>query len=96
MTYIRNECVTTRKPHRCWGCCESIPAGSQARVCVNRDGGLVTSYWCRACDDYIDAVRKTDPWYGEDGFMRGEIRDHKHEAAMWEAREKAKNGGTNG
>ena len=41
---------TTRKPHRCFGCGKTYPAGSQMVNAAYEDDGSVDScYWCKTC-----------------------------------------------
>ena len=48
---ISNKCVTTRKPHHCWGCNRKFPAGTRLTAKVCADGGVIyTVYWCEVCE----------------------------------------------
>lgn len=50
---IRSAQVTTRKPHRCWGCALVYPAGSRMGAdAVSEDGTVSTVYWCETCQEY--------------------------------------------
>jgi hypothetical protein len=43
-----------RKPHRCFGCGKTYPAGSQMVHAAYADGGSVDScYWCVTCIEYM-------------------------------------------
>ncbi|QNO18984.1 hypothetical protein [Caproicibacterium amylolyticum] len=45
---------TTRKPHRCFGCGKTYPAGSQMVNAAYEDDGSVDScYWCKTCQEYM-------------------------------------------
>ena len=57
----------TRKPHRCFGCLEIIPAGSQAHVQVNVDMGIGKIYTHLACEEIM---RGMDMEYGDE-YLEG-------------------------
>jgi hypothetical protein len=66
--------VTTRKPHKCWGCTEEFPPGTNMRYIVSVDAGeLCSSYWCLACDrlhaKYFNLLEPCE------GFLFGELAD---------------------
>jgi len=68
--------ITTHKPHKCWGCTKEFPKGTAMWRCVNRDGTLITTYWCEPCQAIIDRMAKDDPRTVQDGFMRGELLEY--------------------
>ena len=51
---IRDGIVTTRKPHKCYGCLKEIPKGTPTymQVAKTDDGSLGNSYFCNVCKDY--------------------------------------------
>ncbi|MBS3937528.1 MAG: hypothetical protein KGZ50_02985 [Peptococcaceae bacterium] len=65
---IREKIVKTRKDHRCFGCCEKIPAGSEvhAEICAG-DGGIYTLYFCEVCWMFMNENR--DLCEDCDGFV---------------------------
>lgn len=46
---IRNKKVTTRKPHRCFGCGRTFPTGTQMDFSVFVDDGIFNCYLCKSC-----------------------------------------------
>lgn len=68
--------VTTRKPHRCYGCGRRFPPGTMmTRIEAVDQGGWIRSYWCAVCEEVmriqrgyywdemdIGAVREDDIW----------------------------------
>lgn len=51
--YSKSNIKKTRKPHKCFGCCRTIPAGSPAIYIASNEGGdFGTWYLCPECDDY--------------------------------------------
>jgi predicted SprT family Zn-dependent metalloprotease len=71
--------VKTRKEHKCWGCAETIPAGTNVvKTTTVNDGRIGDAYWCEKCHD---AVKKMEPWEREDGFAFGEVGERLKEAA---------------
>jgi len=72
MDILRQEAVTTRKSHHCWGCSRKFPAGSRMDVVVSADGGsVVRTYWCSVCEAVMAEV-----WdeYDGDGLGSGDLR----------------------
>lgn len=44
----------TRKPHMCFGCAKTYPAGTVMDYTSYVDGGSVSScYWCGICKEYV-------------------------------------------
>lgn len=44
----------TRKSHRCHGCLEMIPVGSEALASTSVDGEKIyTLYFCRSCAEWL-------------------------------------------
>lgn len=66
----------TRKPHRCHGCLEVIPAGSEALANTNTDSGeIYTLYFCVACRDWLKSeCRECRMCYEDPGMMEGDIK----------------------
>lgn len=62
----------TRKPHKCWGCCEDIPVGSLIEFTVSVDGSFCSAYWCDVCSNVMDTL---DYWEKQDGFAYGDIKN---------------------
>jgi len=66
----------TRNAHKCFGCRETIPAGSEALASTNTDEGeIYTLYFCKTCADWLRTecagCMKCDPW--GDGIFEGDI-----------------------
>lgn len=74
MNIISSKSVTSRKPHRCWGCTDNKPIGSILQRVVCRDSGEIYNvYWCVSCWHFlIEHQNDFDPW--KDGFGFGELR----------------------
>jgi predicted nucleic acid-binding Zn-ribbon protein len=44
----------TCKPHECFGCGKTYPAGSKMVYSAYADGGTVQDcYWCKTCQEYM-------------------------------------------
>jgi len=44
----------TRKPHKCFGCYKTYPAGTKMAYAAYADGGTVQDcYWCETCQEYM-------------------------------------------
>ena len=69
-TVLRNKMVTTRKPHRCWGCLRKFPEGTKMTMNVTVDVIPFTSYWCETCEEIINEIGWEE---FEDGIGRGDI-----------------------
>ena len=74
---IREKKVKTRKDHRCFGCREKIPAGSEVHTetCAG-NGSLYTLYFCGACWWFMNENRAHYDdlvWEGRVGEARREI-----------------------
>lgn len=66
--------VTTRKPHRCWGCWHMFPAGNEmTHLTTFAPEGIGHDYTCQHCQGWIDA--NTDNWDQADweSMLPGEI-----------------------
>lgn len=71
---IKSGTVTTRKPHRCWGCRTVIPAGTSTPFTTSADcGAIATAYWCGACEIVMSDMDWRD---AEDGIGYGDIADN--------------------
>lgn len=70
--------VVTRKDHKCEGCFDIIPQGTETLHCKGRyDGDFYDYHMCLPCDNYISEYM--DPI---DGFTPGEIGDHRKESMV--------------
>lgn len=79
----RKEVNRTRKPHRCSGCLETIPAGSKATYHAWANGNFGYYYLCVVCQEYAD---KHDDYLDCDGmFADGDIGEARRERERWEA-----------
>lgn len=70
----------TRKPHKCFGCCEIIESGSKVRKTSGCDDGrMYAVYWCPTCC----AVMDTMDTYDLEAIDEGSIKDNNRE--QWAA-----------
>lgn len=63
--------VTTRKPHRCFGCNREFPAGTRMEYRSWIDDRWAHGYFCRTCLEVEGELRK-------EGFLeycRGDLRE---------------------
>jgi hypothetical protein len=73
MEALTQKLVKTRKPHTCFGCGRTFPAGTSMEFSTVADGGTVNnSYLCETCVDVVDQI-SSESGYFEYGF--GELRD---------------------
>jgi len=78
-TWVKN--VKVRKPHKCYGCLNTIEKGQLAKYVTNADGGtFLNSYWCKVCEAVIQKYDLYDS--NDDGFDMGEIIENMPEE--WE------------
>ncbi len=70
--------VVTRKEHRCWGCGDTFPKGSNLEYTTYVDGGRISSaYWCDTCLKFLD---ETDFWDEQDEIDIGDLKlDSRYE-----------------
>ena len=62
--------VKTRKAHKCEGCCDKFPPGTEmAYVTGVFEGEFFYAYLCVECRDYMQA----NPWEFEDGWSLGDV-----------------------
>ena len=74
--------VKTRKPHKCWGCEETYPIGTEMECITSKDGGeFITAYWCKICQAVI-----VDTDLNGEEFAQGEIKKEMPEE--WESARK--------
>ena len=66
MSVLTGKVVITRKPHDCWGCGRTIPAGTKMGVSTNVGGGRIYScYWCPVCEEYMSVFAMWECFEGE-------------------------------
>ena len=88
--YIGDRTVTTRKPHRCYGCCETIPTGVKARYMSGVEfGGFWHCYLCPACYEWI--MQHPERFQTWEEFHEGEIKEDMEEAARDAGRQQETN-----
>jgi hypothetical protein len=60
---LRDGYVKTRKPHKCFGCQETIPAGVRVyhQTCVD-DGTAYDIYMCDSCREWCGNQVRVDYW----------------------------------
>ena len=75
---IRRQTVTTRKSHRCFGCCKTITKGSQAeRNTCKSDDIIYNIYLCEDCLAF-EKTLPADYWI-DDSYREGELAIAKQE-----------------
>jgi DNA-directed RNA polymerase subunit RPC12/RpoP len=59
MTFYREKPVTTKKPHRCFGCWRKFPSGTKMIYTAGKDseGNFGTNYVCHTCHKIMDAMK---------------------------------------
>lgn len=72
MTAIAERRVTTRKPHRCFGCDQLYPAGTSMECVTWRDSdGIRSFHWCDVCREvWVRGGMRYD-----DEIVRGDLYD---------------------
>lgn len=79
MGIIRDGEVKTRKEHKCHGCGEIIPTGSQVTYQTNTyDGNIYTLYMCNDCNGYCHAMGCRE-CFDMDEAYKGYIRECKQQ-----------------
>ena len=73
MDVLEQKQVTTRKVHRCWGCCVEFPAKTRLWFTKTVDGGSIArAYWCNRCwEHFMEHHDDIDPY--NDGISQGDI-----------------------
>ena len=68
----------TRKPHKCWGCLETIPSGSSALYVAEYGGREINdAYYCEKCDRFLT---EHPDWFDPDfGIGAGEVLEARME-----------------
>lgn len=70
MDVLRSKQVKIRKPHKCWGCLRTFPAGTMMDYVVGVDGGEMYSvYWCDICQTVMSKMNFDDG----DGIGAGDL-----------------------
>jgi len=73
--FLTDKTVKTRKPHRCWGCGRTFPAGTELTLIEAVDfGDWYSSYWCPVCERVMFINGENE------GFSFGELRNND----LWE------------
>jgi hypothetical protein len=66
----------TRKEHRCFGCTQKMPVGSQAAYTSGVwEGDFFASYYCTPCDEYLDK----HPELFEEGIYYGDVAEARRQ-----------------
>lgn len=60
---LNQKIVVTRKPHNCFGCGRSFPAGTLMRSETVKDFKLFRYYLCCTCQDLVDIMDPQDEYY---------------------------------
>lgn len=86
--YRETQIKSTRNQHRCMGCLEFIPAGSEARYISGKYSyEFYAGHLCKVCTDYMDKYDDyKDPWDGSwfEGSIGEARREREREAASCE------------
>ncbi len=61
---LQDGIVKTRKPHKCHGCCETIPAGTHVYHQKCTDEGIYEIYMCDACREWCRNMENKDICFG--------------------------------
>lgn len=80
MTNLKSKWVTTKIPHKCFGCGRTFPAGVEMNYLAVADKGTVYSYYlCKSC---MEVIKKYNTFYVK--FCEGDLlqRAKEHEAAL--------------
>ncbi len=86
-TIIRQEIRKIRKPHRCWGCVQKFPPGTQMEYSFGiLDGDVSDSYCCLDCNKFVEAIYKHANIYSDscEGIELGDIGDFKKNPRYYE------------
>ena len=76
---IDQHIVKTRKPHRCFGCLEMIPAGANVDRSTIVDGALIyTAYLCEDCVEFSETL-PSDYWTDNGCYYEGDLAIAKRE-----------------
>lgn len=74
------EVKRTKKPHKCFGCREKLPIGSNCfYISEVYEGNFGSHYLCRKCRNYLDK----NPEFARESYGEGEIRDAILEDEEW-------------
>ena len=71
MSELQCKEVTTRKPHYCEWCAETIPSGDRAQYRAYVFDGEFCSGWQHP--ECFEAMEKSDPFYISEGWMPGDV-----------------------
>ena len=83
---LRDTWVTTRKPHKCFGCRDVIPAGTQAWYTAGKWDGDFSYYLCETCNEWVmDNLDRVED------FGEGDVKMDMEEAARDAERERKAN-----
>ena len=77
-TTLRDGIVKTRKEHKCHGCLEKIPKGTNTYSQTIVDDDIYTIYMCDDCKDYCKNKKCTDCYTLEQAY-EGYIKECKKE-----------------
>lgn len=63
----------TRKPHKCFGCGKTYPAGITMISAAYADGGTVDDcYWCGTCQEYMNRYFERGDETNENGIFEND------------------------
>ena len=69
--FVRGIDVTTRKPHRCFGCSREFPAGTKMEYRIWIDDRWMHEYFCGTCLEVEKELTKM----GDLEYCRGDLRE---------------------
>lgn len=81
MEILRQKKVTTRKPHKCWGCTHEFIKGTSMEYVVHVERReLTASYWCIDCQKILSEM---DAYDKDQGFCFGELTENYRESIIY-------------
>ena len=70
MKCLKSKYVTTKKEHKCFGCCRKFPPRTRMFYTVSVcDGEFGAAYWCDICKEEIE----TWPEWIDEGVYEGDV-----------------------
>lgn len=68
-TFLEDKKVKIRKEHHCWGCARKFEKGNELHFLKSvGDGGFLSTYWCKTCDEYWNKFMESDEEIGFGDF----------------------------
>ena len=77
--FSTSKLVTARKPHQCWGCAETFPAGTRMDHTAGVwSGDFYSSYYCETCHDWLV---ENQNYFRDMGISLGDVKMAMEEEA---------------